>query len=90
MSAINNKFDEWQSTERFSFPSPFAFPPEKFSFLDFCESKLSLMAREIMQLLVNHQLIQFTILPESISYEQNCYETLHITVTSLKTTIVLA
>ena len=90
MSAINNKFDEWQSTERFSFPSPFAFPPEKFSFLDFCESKLSLMAREIMQLLVNHQLIQFTLLPKSISYEQNCYETLHITVTSLKTTIVLA
>ena len=90
MIAINNKFDEWQSTERFSFPSPFGFRPEKFSFLDFCESKLLLMAQEIIQLLVNHQLVPFTILPKSISLEQNCYETLHITVTSLKTTIVLA
>ena len=48
VSAINDKFDEWQSKERFSFPSPFTFRQEKFNFLDYCESKLLLMAREIM------------------------------------------
>ena len=39
----------------------------KFNFLDYHESNLSLMAREIMQLLVNNQFILFSIRSKSTS-----------------------
>ena len=37
-------------------------------------SNLSLIARETMRLLVNHQLISIAIQPKSISIEQTCYK----------------
>ena len=57
---------------RHNFPSP----------LD--ETNLSLIARETMRLLVNHQLIPIAIQPKSISLEQICYKRSQgIAVTSL-------
>ena len=53
-SAFNNKFDEWWSQKRFIFPSPLN------------EGNLSLIAWEIMRLLVNQQLIPLPIKPKSI------------------------
>ena len=38
------------------------------------ESNLSLIARETMRLLVNHQLIPIAIQSKSISLEQICYK----------------
>ena len=38
------------------------------------ESNLSLIARETMRLLVNHQLIPIAIQPKSISPEKICYK----------------
>ena len=56
----------------------------KFSSLSYRESNLSLIARETMRLLVNHQLIPIAIQPKSISLEQICYKKSHgIAVTSL-------
>ena len=40
----------------------------------FDESNLSLIARETMQLLVNHQLISIAIQPKDISLQQICYK----------------
>ena len=56
----------------------------KFSSLSYHESNLSLIARETMRLLVNHQLIPIAIQPKSISLEQICYKRSQgIVVTSL-------
>ena len=46
----------------------------KFSSLSYQESNLSLIVRETMRLLVNHQLIPIAIHPKSIYLEQICYE----------------
>ena len=70
MSAINDKFDELSSKERYFFES---FGRGKFSFLNYHESKLSLIAREAVRLLVNYQVIPFTKWPKSISLEQRCH-----------------
>ena len=45
---------------------------EKFGSLSYHESNLSLIARETMRLLLNHQLIPITMQPKSISLEQIC------------------
>ena len=42
--------------------------------LSYHESNLSLIARETMRLLVNHQLIPIAIQPKGIFYEQICYK----------------
>lgn len=52
----------------------------KCSFLDYYESKLSLISQEIMSLLVNHQFIPFPIQPRSISLEKHCNERSQATV----------
>ena len=46
----------------------------KISSLSYRESNLSLIARETMRLLVNHQSIPIAIQSKSISPEQICYE----------------
>ena len=52
--------------------------------LSYYESNLSLIARETMQLLVNHQFIPISVQPKSISLEQICYKSSQgITVISL-------
>ena len=53
---------------RHNFPSPL--DKVKFSSLSYHESNLSLIARETMRLLVNHQLIPIPTQPKSISLEQ--------------------
>ena len=56
----------------------------KFSSLSYHESNLSLIARETMRLLVNHQLIPIVMQPKSIFLEQTCYKRSQgIVVTSL-------
>ena len=62
VSTSNDKFDEWQSKERFNFLSPLG----EDSFLDYLESVLSLIVREIIRWLFNHQLILFSIRSKSI------------------------
>ena len=66
VSAINKKLDE-----RFNFLGPL--DEEHLTSL-ITRPKLSSIAREIVQLLVNHQLIPFSICPKSISLEQSCNE----------------
>ena len=46
----------------------------RFSSLSYDESNLSLIAREIMRLLVNYQLIPIAIQLKSISLEHICYK----------------
>ena len=50
--------------------------PKDLKILAFCNCglNLSLIAREVLRLLVNHQLIPYPIWPKSISFEQGCYE----------------
>ena len=70
LSAINDKFDERKL--------------RKFSSLSYCESNLSLIARETIRLLVNHQPIPIAIQSKIICLEQICYERSEgIVVTSL-------
>ena len=68
-SAINDKFDEGWLRGVISF-----LVPGKFSSLSYHKSNLWLIAREIMRLLVNLQLIPIVILPIDISLEQICYK----------------
>ena len=79
--AINDKFDEWKLRGVIISKS---FGRGKFSSLSYHKSNLSLIARETMRLLVNHQLIPIAIQPKSISLEQICYKRSQgIAVTSL-------
>ena len=72
-SAINDKFDKWQLRGVTTFSS-----------LSYHESNLSLIARETMRFLVNHQLVPIAIQSKSISLEQICYKRSQgIVVTSL-------
>ena len=55
-----------------------------FKFFGYHESNVSLIARQAMQLLVNHQLVLFPIQPEIICLEHSCYaRSQAIVVTSL-------
>ena len=61
-----------------------SFGPWKFSFSRYHESNLSLTTREIIPLMVNHQLIPFPIRTKSTSLEQSCFDrSKSIVVTSL-------
>ena len=78
VSAINGKFKEWE-------------PKRIFSFLDCHESKLSLIARETVIFLFNHQFISISIRPKSISLEQSCWKRPHaVVVTSQCCLLILS
>ena len=63
----------------------------KFSSVDCHYSNLLLIAQDVMQLLVNHQLIPFSIWPKSFSSEQSwCKRSETIVLTSLYCCIIIA
>ena len=80
VSTINDELSQRESKECFKI----SLLRNKISLLDYHESNLSLIAREITQLPVNHQHITFPIRPKSISLAQSLYESFQaITVTPL-------
>ena len=75
VSGINDKFDEWYSlTSVLILINNIYGIILKFTFLDYHESKLSLIAPKITPLPVNNQLIHSLIRPKSMSLKQSCYE----------------